>query len=193
MPMLHKKLIPKSLILQAVLIFLFVFIASVLLWIPIRNSYCYVITVVASKFLAAVKNAAWEDVVRTGNSISVTMGFYKGNKYVSAAIPLSDSFSRTYDFAVPLTSALFASLIPFIKRKKRAFAEAFLLLFFSHFLYIFFTEATALTARLMLNGIEPATSPWLSFYQYSWSIMKYTAMSFGPFLITIYVFIRFRK
>ena len=72
--------------------------------------------------------------------------------------------SRYYTFTVPLTFALFASLSLFIGRKMSAFAEAVLLLFLSHLLYVFFVEGTILTDQLMLNGIEPESAGWLSFY-----------------------------
>jgi hypothetical protein len=193
MQILRKKLIPESSVLRAVLIFVFGFVASVILWIPLKDSYSYMITLVASKFLAVIKGATLEEVSQNGDAFSITLGFLTASNYVSAVVNLSAGVSRYYAFTVPLTVSLLAALSLFIKRRERAYAEALLLLLLSHFLYVFFTEATTLTEKLMLNGIEPVNSMRLSFYQYFWKVTEFTAMSFGPFLITIYVWIRFRR
>jgi len=191
--MFHKKLIPESLILKAVLIFFLGFIASVMIWVQVKDTYFYMITLVASKLLAWIKDASLEEIAQRGEAFSVTMGFIKGNTYASVVVSLTSTVSRYYTFTVPLSLALFASLSLFIKRKKRAFAEAVLLLFLSHLLYVFFTEGTALTERLMLNGIEPVNTVRFSLYQYLWKAMEFTVTSFGPFLIAAYIFVRFRK
>jgi hypothetical protein len=193
MQILRKKLIPESSVLRAVLIFVFGFVASVILWIPLKDSYSYMITLLASKFLAGIKGATLEDIAQKGDAFSITLGFLTARNYVSAVVNLSSGVSRYYAFTVPLTVSLLAALSLFIKRKKRAYAEALLLLFLSHFLYVFFTEATTLTEQLMLNGMEPVNSMRLSFYQYFWKATEFTAMSFGPFLIAIYVWVRFRR
>lgn len=193
MQILHKKLIPESLVLRAVLIFVFGFVASVILWIPVKDSYSYMITLVASKFLAGIKDATLEDVAQKGDAFSITLGFLTGSKDFYAVVNLSSSVSRSYAFTVPLTVSLLASLSVFIKRKKRAYAEALLLLFLSHFLYVFFTEAMTLTEQLMLNGIEPVNLALFSLYQYLWKATEFTVMSFAPFLIAAYIFVRFRK
>ena len=193
MQIFHKKLIPKSLILKAVLIFFLGLIASVVIWVQVKDTYFYMITLVASKLLAWIKDASLEGIAQRGDAFSVTMGFMRGNTYASAVVSLSSSVSRYYTFTVPLTFALLASLSLFIKKRKRAFAEAVLLLFLSHLLYVFFVEGTTLTEQLMLNGIEPVSAGWLSFYQYLWKAMEFTVMSFGPFFIAAYVFVRFKK
>lgn len=188
-----KKLTSEPSILKAALIFFFVFITLVILWIPVKDSYCYIITLVASKVLAGIKDATLEGVAKKGDAFSITLGFLRGSKAVSATIDLSSSVSRYYAFTVPLTLSLLAALSLFIKRKKRACADAVILLLLSHFLYVFFTEATALTEQFMLNGIEPMNSSRLSFYQYFWKATEFTVMSFAPFLIATYAFVRFRR
>lgn len=193
MQILNKKLIPESLILKAVLIFSLGLVASGILWIQIKDSYCYVITLVASKFLAGIKDAALDDVTQKGDAFAITFGYLKGSRYASVVVTLSSSVARYYAFTVPLTFSLLASLSLFIKRKKRAYTEALLLLFLSHFLYVFFTEAMTLTEQLMLNGIEPVNLALFSLYQYLWKATEFTVMSFAPFLIAAYIFVRFRK
>jgi len=148
------------------------------------------ITLAASKVLAEIKDATLDEVVKKGDAFYVSMGFLRGHRRFVLGVIL---FSGYYAFSVPLTLSLLASLSLFIKRKKRACAEALLILLLSHFLYVFFVEAKTLTEQSMINGIEPVSETLLSVYQYLRNATEFTVMSFGPFLIAIYTFVRFRR
>jgi hypothetical protein len=45
----------------------------------------------------------------------------------------------------------------------------------------------------MSRGIEPMNKIKLAFYQFLWSFTDNMVIRFEPFLIGIYVFLRFRK
>src|SRR5512136_2595668 len=106
----RKKPAAKSPILKAVLLFLCVFIVSVILWIQVKDSYSYVITIAASKSLAWVKDVTLEGVTKKGDAFSVFLHVSKGGKEVSAVVTLSSSVSRYYSFTVPLTLSMLAGL-----------------------------------------------------------------------------------
>jgi hypothetical protein len=193
MPTRPKEPPAKAPILKAALIFVFGFILSGILWSQVSNSYCHVITVAASKTVAWMKDATLEQVVRKGDGFSVAMSFQRAQRRYLLGVTLLSGVSRYYAFTIPLTISLVAALSLFIRRKKRAFAEALLILLASHFLYVLFVESTMLTEQAMLNRIEPVSEGWLSFYQYLWKALEFTVMSFGPFLIALYTYVRFRR
>jgi len=190
---LLKKLIPESPILKAILVFSLGLVASGILWIQVKDSYCYMITLAASKLLAGVKDAQVDEILQMGDAFSITFRNLKGSGYAFFVIDLSSTVSRYYAFTVPFMLSLLASLFIFTKRRMRAFAEAFSLLFLSHLLYVFFTEAMTMTEQFMLRGIEPMNLRLFSFYQYLWKTAEFTVMSFAPFLISAYVFVRFKR
>jgi hypothetical protein len=188
-----KKPTTESLVFRAALIFFFGFILLTMLWVRVSDSYCYVITLAASKVLAAIKDAKLEGVVKRGDSFYVSMEFLRGQRRYVLGVTLLSGVSRYYSFTVPLTLSLLASLSLFIKKRKRAWAETLLILLTSHVLFVLFVEGTTLTEQAMINGIDPVNATLLSVYQYLWKATEFTVMSFGPFLIALYVFVRFRK
>ncbi len=181
-----KKLTPDSPILKAVLIF---FVGLPVL----KDYYSYSLTFAALKLLAGLKDATVEGIVRKGDAFYITLKFLRGGESYSVIATLTSSVSRCYAFTVPLILSLLASLSFFIKRKKRAYAEALVILLLSHLLYVFFVEATIITEQSMLNGIEPVNITIFSIYQYAWKATEFAAMSIGPFIIAIYVYLRFKK
>ncbi|PXF52168.1 MAG: hypothetical protein C4B57_11350 [Deltaproteobacteria bacterium] len=60
-------------------------------------------------------------------------------------------------------------------------------------LYVFSLEAKGLTEMFMHTGLEPMNKVKLAFYQFFWSFTNLMVIRFGPFLIGIYVFLRFRE
>jgi hypothetical protein len=186
-----KKLSIKSPVLKAVVIFIVVFTVAVIIWGQVKEYYCYAVTVVASKALAEVEDATLEKVTNNGNVYYISLRLVRGGKdYTLSEISTQ---SNMYLFTVPLTLAFLISLTPFIKNKKRAYTEAFIILFLSHSLYVFFDELSVVTKQFMDSGIESVNITKLFIYQYLWIATQFTAQVFGPFLISVYVFARFRK
>jgi hypothetical protein len=185
-----KKLPIKSPVLKAGLIFLAMFIVSVILWVQVKNSYCHAVTVVASKVLAEVKGATLGEVINKGDVFYVALSILKGREYHIIWVTNS---SNLYVFTIPLTLSLLVSLTPFITKKKRAYAEAFIILVLVHSFYVFSVEATELTEQSMRYGIEPVNATELAIYQYLWKASEFTVIAFAPFLIATYVFVRFRR
>jgi hypothetical protein len=161
-----------------------------LAWIQVQDTYGYVITIVSSKFVAAFKDAKLEEVLQEDNVIKAIFRSLKNKKNVLFLIPLKTSI---YAFNVPLTVSILACLFLFIRRKLRAYGEAIILLVGIHFFYVFFFGIMRLTEVFMGKGIEEQNPLLLTFYQFLWGFTEYTFINFGPFLIGIYIFMRFRE
>jgi hypothetical protein len=176
--------------LKVVLIFIGAYLIFLVLWINIKNYYGYAITYSVSNMIMPIKDVVLESITRKGDIIDVSFSkhTYRGEIKARTSVKTSN-----YTFNVPVTFAIMAALHLFIKRKKRAYLEAVLILLFIHILYIFSLEAKGLTEMFMHKGVEPMNKVKLAFYQFLWSFTDLMVIRFGPFLIGIYVFLRFRK
>ena len=100
---------------------------------------------------------------------------------------------NSFTFNVPLTLGILVALFPFVRRRWSAYAQALLILFGVHLLYVFSFEANSLTTTLIQRGLEVVSKPSLLFYQFLWEFTNNMVIRFEPFLIGFYVFIRFRE
>lgn len=176
--------------LKVVFIFIGAYLIFLILWINVKDYYGYAITYSVSNMVMPIKGLVLESVTRKGDIIEVVVCRHSYREEIIGSLPIKTSF---YTFNVPLTCAILAAFHLFIKRKKRAYLEAFLLLFFVHALYVFSLESKGLTEMFMSRGIEPVNKVKLAFYQFFWSFTDNMVIRFEPFLIGIYVFLRFRK
>lgn len=175
-------------ILKTSLIFLLSFGISFILWLQVKDSYGYMITLVVSKLVAGVKNAKLDMITPGKDSIHIMFSSLKANLFVNMSVKIS-----TYTFNVPLTLAIMASLHPYILRRKRAYAEAGLILLLVHILYVFFREARPLTEIFMSKGVEVFSATKLYVYNFFYEFTGSMVIRFEPFLIGFYLFIRFRR
>jgi hypothetical protein len=185
-----EQLTTKSRILKSVLIFFLAYLILLILWLQVKETYGYGVTLVASKFVAEVKDAQLEEVIKERNIIKASFRSSKGEKDFSVALPIKiDAYASN----LPLTLSVLASLYPFIRRKKRAYTEALLLLVLFHLLYVFLGEILQLTNIFMAKGVEKGSFIRLSVYHFVWGVTDYASMSFVPFLLVTYIFVRFRR
>ena len=184
---LHRRLLAGT-----VLIFLASYLFSLVIWIQIKDGYGYAMTVTASKFAAAMKDARLDEITREKDSLQATFISQKAKAGQDMLIDIPVKTS-SYTFNAPLTFAIMASLSPFLSRKKQAYAEALSLLLFIHFLYVFSLEVKGLTEVFMDRQIEAQSIIRLVFYQFLWSFTDNMVIRFEPFLIGFYMFMRFRK
>jgi len=185
-----QQLTTKSRILKSVLIFFLAYLILLILWLQVKETYGYGVTLVASKFVAEVKDARLEEVIKGKNIITSSFRSSKGEKDFSVALPIKiDAYASN----LPLTLSVLASLYPFIRRKQRAYTEALLLLLLFQLLYVALEETLRLTNTFMANGIEKGSFIRLSVYHFLWGVTEYASMSFAPFLLVTYIFIRFRR
>ena len=176
--------------LKVVLIFIGAYLIFLPLWINIKDYYGYAITYSVSNMVMPIKDVVLESITRKGGKIEVAFcrHIYRGEMITHISIKTS-----VYTFNVPLTCAILAAFYIYIKRKKRAYLEAVLILLFIHILYVFSLEAKGLTEMFMYTGLEPMNKVKLAFYQFFWSFTNLMVIRFGPFFIGIYVFLRFRE
>ena len=183
--MLHK-----SLIFKTVLIFLSAYLISLLLWIQVKDTYGYIITATASRLVAEVKNVRVEKI-RQEKDIVYT-SFCRSMRKEDLVVELAFKTS-SYTFNVPLTLSIMASLCLFITRRRRAYAEAVLLLVIVHFIYVFTLGAEHLTVIFMGKGIEGISRLKLFMYQFLWGFTDNMLIRCEPFLIGFYMYVRFKK
>ena len=179
--------IHKSEVLKIVLIFIVSYAIALLLWIQIRDGYCYTLATVTSKVVGGLKNARLEDVIVEGDVVKATFRPLerKTGMLVHISIPTS------YTFNVPLTLAIMASLYLFISRRRRAYGEAFVILLGIHFLYVFSCEMKEMTEVFMKTGVQEVNRPVAYAYQFLWVFTRSMIIRFEPFLIGFYMYIRF--
>lgn len=125
----------KSRALKAAGLFVCLFFVFLLLWMPVKNTYGYVIVSVASRLVMLVKDVRVEEIAHQEQDIiQVTFSHIKMKTDMLIDIPIKTS---TYTFNMPLTFAIVFSLHFFTARRKRAFAESLLLILTVHLLYVF--------------------------------------------------------
>jgi len=185
-----KQIIAESRILKAVIVFFVSYIVLSVVWLQIQHVYASGIVFVASKFIAELKDARIVEITKQSNLIISTFSYVNRGKLVLVDVQHK---MLGFAFTVPMIISILASLYPFLKRRKRAYAEALILLLLFHFLYVFFRGMFQLTNIFMIRGIEAESVFRLALYEFLSAVTSYAAISFAPFLIVIYIFVRFRK
>ncbi len=176
-------------LLRAVGIFLAVYLVSLVVWIQVKDSYGYAMTLTASKLAAELKSARLEEISREKGIMQATFIPTK-DPYMLVDIPVKTS---SYTFNAPLTFAIMGALYFPLERRKRAYSEALAILMIVHFFYVFSLETKELTEAFMARGLETHSVPRLAAYQFLWGFIDNMAIRFEPFLIGFYMFFRFRK
>lgn len=180
----------KSWAVKAVGLFVCLFFVFLLLWLPVKDNYGYVIVSVASRLAMLVRDVRVEKITKGHDILQVTFSHIKMNTDMFIDTPIKTS---TYTFNMPLTFALVSLLYFFTARRKRAFAEAFLLILTAHLLYVFALETNELTGVLTDRNIEKASLPCRAALQFLWGFTDNMIIRFEPFLIGLYTFLRFRS
>jgi hypothetical protein len=177
-------------ILKTAFIFLISYFVFLILWIQVKDSYGYGMTMIASKITASVKELEIDAVDQNEERVQVTFSPHKINRDVLIDIPVR---TNTYTFNSPLTLAIMSSLFLFIRRRPRAYAEAIVLLLFVHLLFIMAFELKELTNVLMNMKLEAISNIRKFLYEFLWGFTDNMVIRFEPFLIGFYLFARFRK
>jgi hypothetical protein len=175
---------------MAVVIFLLVYFFSLLVWIRAKNYYGYAVTLTASKVVSGFKGVKLEGLERMADVIQATFTPLTGNTGMLIDIPVQTS---AYTFNAPLTFAVMGGLYLFVRRRKRAYAEALLILVGVHLLYVSSLEIKELTEILMNRGFETMSVRQIAIYQFLWGFTDNMVIRFEPFLIGFYMFLRFRR
>lgn len=185
----HKKPASKKAIFQAILLFVCSYLIFLILWIQIKDRYGYIVSIIASELVSVVKDVKFEEIKEEKGIVQATFSpRLMSNLLLDLPVKVN-----SFTFNVPLTIGIMAALFPFVRRRWDAYAQALLILFGVHLLYVFSFEANSLTTTLIRRGLEAVSKPGLFFYQFLWEFTKNMVIRFEPFLIGFYVFIRFRE
>ena len=192
MQRVYKKPTSKRVIFRTVFVFLCSYVIFLVLWIQVKNHYGYIVTYIASEIVTVLKDVRFEEMSQKKDVVQATFSRpLPGDKSdIVVDIPIKTS---SYSFNAPLTFAIMATLYPFIRRRKRVYAEALFILFGIHLLYVFSLEANSLTSVFLHRGWEMVSKPRLFAYEFLWEFTNNMVIRFEPFLIGFYMFIRFRK
>lgn len=188
----RRSALPRHPVARAAALFFTSYLTALILWIAIMDRYAHAVVFVASKTAAGVKGVRVDRISLDGRRITTvfTLAITKDKAEADVEIPLSPS---SFTFNSPLTFAILASLSVFITRNLRAYGEAALILVAVHFLYVFSHCTDQLTGILIDMGIETASPPRRFFYQFLWGFTDNMLIRFEPFLLGLYVFMRFRR
>lgn len=180
----------KKLAARTVLIFLAAYFVSLLIWLPVKGGYGYLITSIASKLAAGLTDAKVEEITTAKDEAQVTFAPLSKRSDMLVDIPVPTS---SYTFNTPLTVGILAALYPFISRRARAYSEALTMLFGVHLLFVFSLEAKELTEAFIRQGLAVESVPRIIVYQFLWGFTDNMVIRFEPFLIGFYVFLRFGR
>ncbi len=174
---------------RTVAVFIISYIVFLVLWIQIKDYYGYAVAYTGAKLVMFVKDVRLEEMREPEKDmVEVT---FSPMKNLNILIDLRVKTS-SYTFNAPLTIAIMASLLPYLKRRKRAIIEAMIILLVVHHLYVFSFYAKNLTNILIDRHIESQRLYRLILYQFLWQFTDNMVIRFEPFLIGFYMFIRFR-
>ncbi|HET6515214.1 MAG TPA: hypothetical protein VFG09_08640 [Thermodesulfovibrionales bacterium] len=180
----------RRVILKAIGVFLISYLLFLIFWITVKDSYGRGTIYAASKLVAGIKDVKFQEMTHERDGVEVTFAPLGHGSDILIDIPVKIS---SYTFNAPLTFAIMASLYPFLRRKPRAYGEALSLLLSVHLLYLFSLEAKELTDVLTDRAIQKSGTPTTLLYQFLWSFTDNMVIRFEPFLIGLFLFLRFRK
>jgi hypothetical protein len=180
----------KGLVLRSVVVFIVSYLIFLVLWIAVKDHYGSAVTFLSSKVAAGMKDLKFEEITREQDVVQATFSARGRGSEILIDIPVKTS---SYSFNAPLTLAIMTALYPFILKRKKAYAQALLILLSVHILYVFSLEAKSATDILVDKGLEKSGTVSGVLYQFLWSFTDNMIIRFEPFLIGLYMYLRFRR
>ncbi|HUO76353.1 MAG TPA: hypothetical protein VMU21_02150 [Thermodesulfovibrionales bacterium] len=162
---------------------------SLALWLQIKDQYDYTVMYVGSELVTAFKDLNCEGISWKGkDTIQATFRPLR----ISAEILIDVSIHPSaYTFNTPTTIGIMAALFPFIRRRRRAYIEALIIFFSLHVLTVFSLEAAQLARELVARRVDE-TGGHISFNLFLRHIMGNLVTKSEPFLIGVYIYLRFK-
>jgi hypothetical protein len=179
----------KRRVLLAILVFFISYVVFLLLWIQVKDFYASGITSAASRITAGLTDSRFEQMIRKNDIIELTFSPLQNTRML-IDIPVKTS---SYTFNAPLTFAIMAMLYVFLRKRVRAYAEALLILAAVHLLYVVSLETNLLLEVFAEQGIAGTGAPGTAFYQFLSGFTENMVIRFEPFLIGVYMFLKFRS
>lgn len=180
----------RAIVLRSVGVFIVSYLIFLAAWVVVKDHYGSGVTFIASKAAAGMKGLKFEEMLRERDVIQATFSPRGRGSRILIDVPVKTS---SYTFNAPLTLAIMTVLYPFIQKRKKAYAQALLLLLAVHVLYVFTLEAKGVADVLIDKGLEKSGSISGLIYQFLWSFTDNMVVRFEPFLIGLYLYLGFRK
>jgi hypothetical protein len=157
----------------------------------VKDYYGYAITLSASKMVQLLKNVKLHELNLQKDAVHTAFIRSDGSE---AEKPIRIRISTMpYTYNSPFTFGVMASLYLFLRRRRRAYSEAVLLLICSHFILVLSIEARVLTEDLSAIESDGVHRIIRFMCKYFSIFMTQMVSRFEPFLLGSYLFIRFRK
>jgi hypothetical protein len=179
----------KKKLMLSLVIFTVSYIIFLFLWLKIQDQYGKVVLSMASHLTAKVMDVEF-DTIKENNNEVFDAQFYILRRGIVYTRVIKFDFN-TFTYNAPLTFAIMAALFLFIKNHARSYTEVFIILFTTHFFYAFIYEAYRLSLTFDRNNLEPVSRFELSVWHYLWGFFHSMVIRFEPFLIGIYLYLRF--
>ena len=187
-PEQNKKLSAKKKIIISLMIFIVSYLTFLVIWKNIEDYYGKGVLYITSNVVATIKGVDFE-------SINIGKKGRLDAKFIIEGFKANFSFKfSNITFNAPLTFTLMATLFLFLQNRKRAYAEALLLLFSIHFICVFVFEMGRISYFMSRNYMDVASKFKifeLYAWYYLWEFMNALVIRFEPFLIGFYLYIRF--
>jgi len=179
----------KKKIILSLVIFAVCYLTSLIIWVKIQDHYGKGLLSVASHLTAYVKDVEFKGIMaKDGNKYGALFNISRQDKRFLTFITFDFSL---FTYNAPLTFAIMAALFLFIKKHLRAYTEVLIILVAIHIFYIFLSEAGRIATLLDQNNLESSSEVGLFIWQYLWGFIDAMFIRFEPFLIGIYLFLRF--
>jgi|GEM_PF-1249430 len=179
----------KKKLIVSLAIFAVSYVIFLFLWLAIQNHYGKGLLFISSHLTAKVKDISF-DFIKAQEDDKFASRFFIPGRVKGFDILISFDFSL-FTYNAPLTFAIMAALFLFIKNHFRAYAEVLVILFAVHFFYIFLSQAGRISWILDKNNLEKSSEVSLFIWQYLWAFIDAMVIRFEPFLIGIYLYLRF--
>lgn len=190
---MHKilnKILYKPTVITTIFLFLISFLIFLILLSYIKSQYSYTLTFIASEISSKIKNVKFIEVTKKGNDFFLIN--FISLKENSPAI-FQAKINTIFTFTLPITLAIFVSLLPYLEKRIRATIETIVILISIHILYILSHELYELTKFLIYREIEKPRKIPFYFYQYLAVFTKNMIIRFEPFILGLYIYFRFKK
>jgi len=184
------KIIHKPTIITTIFLFLIAFIIFLILLTYIKSQYSYTLTYISSEIASKIKDVKLMKVIENGTDFFLVN--FLSLKGISPVI-FQAKINTIFTFTLPITLAIFISLLPYLEKKFRATIEVIIILISIHILYILSHELYELTKFLIYREVEQPRKIPFYFYQYLSVFTKAMIIRFEPFLLGLYIYLRFRK
>lgn len=190
---MHKilnKILYKPTVITTIFLFLISFLIFLILLSYIKSQYSYTLTFIASEISSKIKNVKFIEVTKKENDFFLIN--FISLKENSPAI-FQAKINTIFTFTLPITLAIFVSLLPYLEKRIRATIETIVILISIHILYILSHELYELTKFLIYREIEKPRKIPFYFYQYLAVFTKNMIIRFEPFILGLYIYFRFKK